>query len=30
MGYNRDEILKMGLIYSAEDMASYMYKRFKK
>ncbi len=30
MEHNRDEILKLGMEYSANDMASYMYKRFTK
>jgi len=28
MEHNRGEILKMGMEYSAEDMAAYMFKRF--
>ena len=28
MEHNRGEILKMGMEYSAEDMAKYMHKRF--
>ena len=28
MEHNRGEILKMGMEYSAEDMAEYMFKRF--
>ena len=28
MEHNRGEILKMGMEYSADDMAKYMYKRF--
>ena len=30
MEHNRGEILKMGMEYSADDMAQYMYNRFKK
>ncbi len=30
MEHNRGEILKQGMEYSADDMASYMYKRFTK
>jgi len=28
MEHNRGEILKMGMEYSAEDMAKFMHKRF--
>ena len=28
MEHNRGEIIKMGMEYSAEDMATYMFKRF--
>ena len=30
MEHNRGEILKMGMEYSAQDMAKYMYNRFNK
>ncbi|MEA1891664.1 MAG: hypothetical protein U9N33_03030 [Campylobacterota bacterium] len=30
MEHNRGEILKMGMEYSPQDMAKYMYKRFTK
>ncbi|MEA3228008.1 MAG: hypothetical protein U9P38_02930 [Campylobacterota bacterium] len=30
MEHNRGEILKMGMEYSAKDMAEYMHKRFSK
>ncbi len=30
MEHNRGEIIKMGMDYSAEEMAEYMYNRFKK
>jgi len=30
MEHNRGEILKMGMEYHAEDMATYMYERFNK
>ena len=30
MDHNREEILKMGMEYKAEDMARYMFERFNK
>ena len=30
MEHNREQILKMGMQYKAEDMAKYMFKRFNK
>ena len=30
MEHNRDQILKMGMEYSAQDMAKYMFEKFNK